>query len=140
MNTAAHRLRHRGTRHRRAGFTLVEVLATLVLLGIILPIAMQGVSMAMAAASNARRTAEATTLAETKLNELVADGTWASGSLSGDFAPLQPEYQWACLTQQRDYGLTEVAIRVTWADRGHVREMIVATLASQTNNAAGVLP
>jgi prepilin-type N-terminal cleavage/methylation domain-containing protein len=140
MKTAHRRLPLRETRRRSRGFTLVEVLATLVLLGIILPIAMQGVSMAMAAASNARRTSEATTLAETKLNELVADGTWASGSLSGDFAPTQPEYQWACLTQQRDYGLTEVAIRVTWTDRGHVREMIVATLASQTNNAAGVLP
>ena len=126
-------------RARRA-FTLVEVLATLVLLGIILPIAMRGVSMAMAAASNAKRTAEATVLAEAKLNELVADGKWASGALSGDFAPTQPEYQWACLTQTRDYGLTEVAIRVTWTDRGQVREMIVATLANQSTNAAGVLP
>src|SRR5215207_1438217 len=145
MNDAQTRLPLRGRRRGRAldrsrGFTLVEVLATLVLLGIILPIAMRGVSMAMAAASNARRTAEATTLAEAKLNALVADGTWASGSLSGDFAPLQPEYQWSCLTATRDYGLTEVAVRVTWTDRGRVREMIVATLASQTSTAAGVLP
>ena len=128
-------------RQSRRAFTLVEVLATLVMLAIILPIAMRGVSMAMAAASNARRTAEATTLAETKLNELLADGTWASGSLSGDFAPTQPEYQWACLTQTRDYGLTEVAVRVTWADRGHDREMIVTTLALQSStNSTGVLP
>ena len=125
---------------RGRGFTLVEVLATLVLLGIVLPVAMRGVSMAMAAAANARRTAEATMLAEAKLNELVADGTWASGSLSGDFAPEQPEYQWSCLTQTRDYGLTEVAIRVTWTTRGQVRELIVATLASQANNPGGVLP
>jgi prepilin-type N-terminal cleavage/methylation domain-containing protein len=135
--------RHHRNRRRR-GFTLVEVLATLVLLGIILPIAMRGVSMAMAAASNARRTSEATSLAEAKLNMLLADGTWASGSLSGDFSPDQPEYQWACLTQNRDYGLTEVAVRVTWSDRGHVREMIVATLALQSansaNSATGVLP
>jgi len=131
----------RPRRQSRSAFTLVEVLATLVMLAIILPIAMRGVSMAMAAASNARRTAEATTLAETKLNELIADGTWASGSLSGDFAPTQPEYQWACLTQTRDYGLTEVAVRVTWADRGHDREMIVTTLALQSStNSTGVLP
>ena len=134
----------RRTCHSRRGFTLVEVLATLVMLAIILPIAMRGVSMAMAAASNAKRTAEATALAEAKLNMLIADGTWASGSLSGDFAPDQPEYQWACLTQQRDYGLTEVAVRVTWSDRGQTREMIVATLASQSANqqstGTGVLP
>jgi prepilin-type N-terminal cleavage/methylation domain-containing protein len=125
---------------RRRGFTLVEVLATLVLLGIVLPVAMRGVSMAMAAAAHARHTAEATTLAEAKLNELVADGTWASGSLSGDFSPDQPEYQWSCLTATRDYGLTEIAIRVTWNERGYVRDLVVATLASQANNAAGVLP
>jgi prepilin-type N-terminal cleavage/methylation domain-containing protein len=132
----------RRRRHHARAFTLVEVLATLVMLAIILPIAMRGVSMAMAAASNARRTAEATSLAEAKLNMLIADGTWASGSLSGDFSPDQPEYQWACLTQTRDYGLTEVAVRVTWSDRGQAREMIVATLAlqSNTNSATGVLP
>jgi prepilin-type N-terminal cleavage/methylation domain-containing protein len=129
------------SRRRPSAFTLVEVLATMVLLAIILPIAMRGVSMAMAAASNARRTAEATSLAEAKLNMLLADGTWASGSLSGDFSPDQPEYQWACLTQTRDYGLTEVAVRVTWTDRGHTREMIVATLAQQAaNSQTGVLP
>lgn len=145
MKLIDRRLRHRVTRsprraRRTRGFTLVEVLATLVLLGIVLPVAMRGVSMAMAAAANARRTAEATMLAEAKLNELVADGTWASGSLAGDFAPDKPEYQWSCLTSTRDYGLTEVAIRVTWTSRGQVRELIVATLASQTNTAAGVLP
>ncbi|MEA2710205.1 MAG: putative rane protein [Phycisphaerales bacterium] len=122
------------------GFTLVEVLATLVLLGIILPVAMRGVSMSMAAASSARHTAEATALAEAKLNQLVADGTWASATLSGDFSPDQPEYQWACVTATRDYGLTEVAVRVAWTERGLPREMIVATLASQSTNAAGVLP
>ena len=53
------------------GFTLVEVLATLVLMGIVIPVAMHGVSIAMSAASNARKTAEAATLAETKLNELL---------------------------------------------------------------------
>ena len=71
--------------HRR-GFTLVEVLATLVLLGIILPIAMRGVSMAMAAASNARRTAEATSLAEAKLNMLLVD----SVSIEGVADPMAP--------------------------------------------------
>lgn len=138
MNISAARFPLRDKRPR--GFTLVEVLATLVLLGIILPIALKGVSLAMTAASNARRTAEATALGEAKLNELVADGTWASGTLTGDFSPDFPIYQWSCLTATRDYGLTEVAIRVTWLDRSRTREMTVATLTSQSANATGVLP
>ena len=127
-------------RHDNRGFTLVEVLATLVLIGIILPIAMRGVTLAMQAAATARRTAEATALAESKLNELVVDGTWASGTLSGDFSPEQPEYTWQCLTATRDYGLTEIAVRVAWLDRGQPRQLTVATLASQAQNQTGVLP
>ena len=139
MNRTKRRLRLRVIRGTR-GFTLIEVLATLILLGIVLPVAMRGVSTAMAAASKAKRTAEATSLAESKLNELVADGTWASGTLAGDFSPDQPEYQWSCVVATRDYGLSEVAVRVTWTDRGQPRETIIATLATQTTNAAGVLP
>src|SRR4051794_38319604 len=61
-------------RAMRAGFTLIEVLATLVLLGIILPAAMRGVSIGLAMASHARHVTEAAQLAEAKLNELVATG------------------------------------------------------------------
>ena len=129
------------TARRRRGFTLVEVLATMVLLAIILPVAMKGISLAMAAGATARRTAEAAALAEAKLNELVADGTWASGQVSGNFAPDQPDYQWHCMTATRDYGLTEVGIRVTWLDRGQPRQLTVATLASQSAaQSQGVLP
>jgi prepilin-type N-terminal cleavage/methylation domain-containing protein len=130
------------TRRAPRGFTLVEVLATLVLLAIILPVAMKGISLAMAAGATARRTADASALAEAKLNELVVDGTWASGQLSGDFSPDQPNYQWQCVTATRDYGLTEVGVRVTWLDRGQQRQMLVATLASQSaaQQGQGVLP
>jgi hypothetical protein len=113
----------------------------MVLLAIILPVAMKGISLAMAAAATARRTAEASALAESKLNELVTDGTWAAGQLAGDFSPDAPNYQWQCVTATRDYGLTEVGIRVTWLDRGQPRQMLIATLASQsTNQQQGVLP
>jgi prepilin-type N-terminal cleavage/methylation domain-containing protein len=126
---------------RRRGFTLVEVLATMVLLAIILPVAMKGISLAMAAGATARRTADAATLAEAKLNELVADGTWTSGQLSGNFAPDQPDYQWQCVTATRDYGLTEIGVRVTWLDRGLPRQLTVATLALQSAaQQQGVLP
>ena len=57
-------------RPRRAGFTLIEVLAALVLIGVVLPVAMKGVSIAMQAASHARHTGEAVELARHKLTEL----------------------------------------------------------------------
>ena len=121
--------RRRATHARRGGFTLIEVLATLVLLGIVMPVAMRGVSLALAASSIARRTAEASSLAEMKLNELVADGTWQTGGTGGDFADQnQPDYRWTCENASRDYGTHEVILHVTWTQRGQERSMSLATL------------
>ncbi len=121
---------------RRAGFTLVEVLATLVLIGIVVPVAMRGVSVALAAASTARRTAEAASLAEMKLNELIVDGTWQTSGTTGDF-PDYPDYRWTCDNVSRDYGTNEVALHVTWTQRGQERSLSVSTLVYPNAYAGG---
>src|SRR4051812_31300269 len=76
---------------RRRGFTLIEVLATMVLLGIIIPVAMRGVSISLAAADKAKHTSQAAALAESKLNDLLTQsasgGSGGGSNLSGDFAP-----------------------------------------------------
>jgi general secretion pathway protein I len=121
----------------RRGFTLIEVLATLMLLGIVLPVAMRGVSLSLAAASRARHLAEASSLADTKLNELVATQAWTTGGVSGDFGEQHPGYTWTCQAASRDYGLTEVAVRVSWVERGQPAFLDVSTLAYQTGGDLG---
>ena len=116
--------------HRRQAFTLVEVLATLVLMGIVIPVAMHGVSIAMSAASNARKTAEAATLAEAKLNELVATREWEFGAASGDFGAQWPDYKWTLATATREYEMTELVLSVVWQDRGKERTVSVSTLSA----------
>jgi len=118
-------------RRRARGFTLIEVLATLVLLGIVVPVAMRGVSVALAAATTARRTAEAATLADAKLNELIADGSWQTSGNTGDFAPDHPEYTWVCENASRDYGMSEVVLRVKWMQRGAEKVVTISTLIYQ---------
>ena len=113
---------------RTRGFTLVEVLATLVLLGIVVPVAMRGVSIALAAAATARHTAEAATLADAKLNELIADGTWETSGTTGDFEPDHPSYTWTCENLSRDYGTSEVVLHVKWLQRGAERTLSISTL------------
>lgn len=122
-----------GTRDR--GFTLVEVLATLVLLGIVVPVAMRGVSVGLAAASTARHTAEAASLAEAKLNELIIDGAWQTSGTSGEF-PDHPAYRWTCDNVSRDYGTNEVAVTVTWMQRGQERRLTLTTLVYPNANGA----
>src|SRR5438552_3049287 len=67
------------------GFTLVEVLATLLIMGIVLPVAMKGVSVMLGTASTARHMQEAAALGETKLNDLIISGDALAPTASGDF-------------------------------------------------------
>jgi len=112
------------------GFTLVEVLATLVLLGIVLPIAMKGVSTSLAMSSRAKHTAEAAALAQTKLNEFTIDPA-NNAATSGEF-PDHPGYRWQVEQQPRDYGITEVMLHVTWQERGQDRRLTVSTLSYES--------
>ena len=81
------------------GFTLVEVLVTVTLIGIILPVAMRGASITSKLAGTAKRRTEACGLAESKLNEVVITNGWQNGVLGGDFGQDWPDYHWRCQVQ-----------------------------------------
>ena len=118
----------------RRGFTLIEVLATLLLLGIVLPVAMRGVSMSLAAASRARNMAEAASLADTKLNELVATQMWSTSGDSGDFGEQFPGYTWSSQATPFDYGMTQIDLRIAWFERGQETFLDVSTLVYQSGD------
>lgn len=106
---------------RRGGFTLIEVLAALMLVAIVLPVAMRGVTVATAAASAARHRNEAAALAQSKMDELLASmqalQQQTNTNMSGDFGEDWPDYQWS-------------AELVTWAPNG----------MNMTTGLAGQLP
>ena len=119
----------RPTRDARGGFTLVEALATLVLVAIILPVAMRGISLATAAAGHARRQVEAAALAEARLAELVSTGAWQDADLAGDFGDDYPGYAWtAAVTERKEATLRQLDVRVTWVARGAERSVTLSTL------------
>ena len=122
--------RARGNRRGRPGFTLIEVLATLLLIGIVLPVIMQGFSIATRVGSAAKRRTEAGALADAKLTELVATAQWQSGVMSGDFNPDWPAYQWSAQVQPwSDSGVDELDLTVTWTGRnGQPDSLTVSTL------------
>jgi prepilin-type N-terminal cleavage/methylation domain-containing protein len=127
------------TRWRRGGFTLPEVLAALVLIGIVLPVTMRGLSMALAAASHARFTTRAAVLAETKLNEMIAYGDWG-GAASGDFGSDAPGFRWTYESRTRDY-VIELAVQVFWIEQDQERSLRIATLVHEgSSGATSILP
>jgi general secretion pathway protein I len=118
---------------RRGGFTLVEVLAATLLIAIVLPSVMEGVSVAARAATSARYRNEATTLAQEKLAELVVTGAAQSGNLSGDFSPDWPRYQWTATVQAwagdlTGAGLQQIDLRVSWQDRNRQDSITLTTI------------
>lgn len=128
MNRPAKQL-HPTPRPTRAGFTLPEVLATLLLVAIVLPSVMQGISLATAAAGTARQRSEATALAESKLNELTATNQWQSGGLSGDFGQEWPAYTWQAEVQSWvEPSARQLHVHVTWYARGRNYDVTLSTL------------
>ncbi|HEV7299346.1 MAG TPA: type II secretion system protein [Tepidisphaeraceae bacterium] len=116
---------HRTTARR--GFTLIEVLAALVLVAIVLPVAMRGVTLSMQAAARSRQLTEAGQLAASKLAELTVLKDVTLFSSSGAF-PDFPEYRWETTSAQRDNGLYEVNARVIWTAQGLEQWVTLTTL------------
>jgi hypothetical protein len=100
-----------------------------VLIGIVLPPILKGVSLAMGACDDARRKIEATGLAESKLAELTVDAVQlvSSGGGSGTF-PDHPEYTWESQMATQDTDLSELTVHVTWTARGAQRSIDLSTL------------
>lgn len=119
-----------GTRHHRPrrGITLIEVLATLLFLGIVLPATMGAMSVCLQAASSARHRQEASLLAQAHLNEVIALGDVNTIAGAGNFGPDWPGYEWEASTVQRDFNLTEVSLTVIWSERGRFRSLTLTTL------------
>jgi prepilin-type N-terminal cleavage/methylation domain-containing protein len=120
-----------GRMTQKRAFTLPEVLAAMVLIGITLPSIMKGVSLSLAASDNARRKVEAAGLAESKLAELTADAKsqLSSAGGSGDFGADYPGYQWEATTVDIDTDVQEIDVRVFWNAHGAERDVTISSMA-----------
>jgi prepilin-type N-terminal cleavage/methylation domain-containing protein len=109
------------------GFTLVEVLATLVLIAIVIPVAMRGISLATRMAGHSKKQVEAVSLAKAKLTEIVASKDWQNGDQSGDFGSDRPDYQWSLETSSwSGSSLRQLDLHVFW-DTGRVEHSVTLT-------------
>lgn len=127
---------------RRRGFTLIEALAALLLVGIVMPIAMQALSLVLRLAGTAARTDTAVMLAESTMHEILSQQTWDSTEMEGTFegeefgecdlagtGAAPSPYRWrATLVDWIDSSLTELTVRVTWVARGREHEVTLTTL------------
>jgi general secretion pathway protein I len=123
------------TARRQGGFTLMEVLAAIAFLVIVLPVAMHGISVAVAAADVAKYKAEGAVLAQSKLNELQATREWQSGNLSGDCGEDHPEFRWTAeLVAWNATPVQQLDVHVFWRSGGQERQVTLSTLVDTEAN------
>ena len=115
-------------RPKRRGFTLMEVLAAMLLLGIVLPAAMGGLDVCLRAAANARHKQEAALLAEAKLNEVLATRDATTLGTGGTFGDDWPEYRWTLATSAGQFNLEQLDLTVEWQERGRTQSLTLGTM------------
>ncbi len=118
---------------RTAGFTFVEILASMLFLAILMPTVLSALALSNRAGIVAERTATAMQLAENRLTEAIVDGTWATNSGGGDFGDDWPGYRWELTTREwSEDTMTELTMRVVFQVQGREQEVLLTTLASET--------
>jgi type II secretory pathway pseudopilin PulG len=78
----------------KAGFTLAEVLAALVFMAILIPVALEGLQIASRAGEVAVRKSEAALVAESVLNESIVTTNWAGSLQNGTKRQGIHEFRW----------------------------------------------
>ena len=116
------------TRGRKT-FTIVEVLATLTLAAIVLPAAVNGILLCLATAGHARDQAQAASLAQSKMAEIVTNNEVYEAKMTGDFGEDLPEFTWAAqVSDWEDDRLVQLDVSVMWNRRGLERQVTLNTL------------
>jgi prepilin-type N-terminal cleavage/methylation domain-containing protein len=112
-------------------FTLVEVLATVLLISIVIPVAMRGISLSTRMASHSKRQIQAVYLAKSKLAELIASQNWKNTSKSGNFGVDWLDYEWKLDTKEWQIdSVVQLDLRVSWdkVTRLEKRSVLLSTL------------
>jgi len=114
----------------RAGFTLAEVLAALLFMAIVIPVAVQGLHVASRAGSVAERKALGARLAETKLNELIVTRQLQSASQRGTIQDGLQSYAWTLQSEPwaEDGAMRLVTVHMSVPVQGQAYDVHVSTL------------
>ena len=121
--------RAKSAARRCAGFTLAEVLAALVFMAIVIPVAVDGLRLASQVGTLGERKTAAGRIAERMLNEIMVTKQWKDAPPSGTVQEGGVEYRW----QARNDNWTEdplrlVTMQVTFAVQGKNYDVSLSTL------------
>lgn len=126
----------------QAGFTLAEVLAALLFMAIVVPVAMEAFRIASLAGEVSVRKAEAMRVADRVLNESIVMTNWMQAGLTGTVIENGLEYRWKIESQSWpvDSLMQVVVANVAFNAGGREFNVSLNTLANQPATFGGALP
>ena len=120
-------------RSRCRAFTLVEVLAALLLMAIIIPVAMDGMSVASRIGVLGQRKAAAMRVAERVLNEMIVEGQTQQSSSSGTAVDGDTSYPWTVRVEAwTEDAMQQMTVTVQFTVQGSVYDISTTTLLPAT--------
>lgn len=112
----------------RNAFTLLELLATLVLCAVVLPVALQAIGTAVQLGSVTRDKLIASELAQNKLREILATESWVDGDEAGEFEN-QPRFTWESWSEDWQGSVVKLLhVQIKWVYRESQRTLQLDTL------------
>ena len=117
-----------------AAFTLAEVLAAMVFMAILIPVALEGLSIASSVGEVAARKGEAALVAERVLNESIVTTNWNRSVQSGTVRQGPREFPWTLRNDPWNQDPNQstmrlVSVEVKYFVQGRERAFTLTTLA-----------
>jgi prepilin-type N-terminal cleavage/methylation domain-containing protein len=126
-------------------FTLVEVLITLLLVGVLLPVIVRATGLSAQLGAWSQRSATAAQLADAQLAELLVTRDWELGPQDGTFDESihgrdADRYAWALDVEDDGGRRQQLTLTVTWESGGRDRAVSLITLARTPDTAVTTTP
>ena len=107
---------------QRCGFTLIEVLISIMILALVLPVALAGISASLRGVSQVRNQDVALRVAQSRLALMVAESSWSGSGKSGNCDAITDgedaiDFRWeVVITPWRDPYLSTLRMSVLWGN------------------------
>jgi type II secretory pathway pseudopilin PulG len=112
-------------------FTLAEVLAALLFMAIVIPVALEGMRIASRAGELADRKREAARVAEKILNESIVTTNWNKSAQSGTILEADREYRWSLRSSAwTESAMQQLSVEVQFPVQGQDYTVQMSTLAN----------
>jgi hypothetical protein len=122
---------------RTSAFTLAEVLAALLFMAIVIPVAVEGLHIATLAGTVAERKGEAARVAERILNESLVTTNWSQPVQRGDVTEGRRQFRWTMHTDPWNQDpaqsvMRQVTIEVSFSAQNRDYTVRMSTLVDST--------